>query len=416
MSAQSEQHDVAVVGGGVIGLAVAWRAAQRGLRPLVLEGGEDGAWRYAAGMLAPVTELEFGERELLDLGLRALDGFPGFCAELGVDLQLSGALVVARDRDEAEELEQLLEYRRKLGLAVERLRPSQARRAEPALAPTVRLALDVPGDGAVDPRKLVAALSDAVEAAGGEIRRERVTDLATLPRAARRGRRGRLVGPARHRCPIRPVKGQIMRLRDPRGEDLVTRTIRTREGYLVPRGEGRYVLGATVEERGWDTAPTAGATHELIRDLAEVVPGVLELEIEELGAGLRPGTPDNLPVIGEHGGAVWATGHFRNGILLADVTAQAVVSVLAGDGLPDWAAACDPARFAEVARMKVTLNGEPTELAPGATVEAALARLELPHRGVAVAVDAEVVPRGEWTEHELSEGARVEVLNAIQGG
>ena len=89
-----------------------------------------------------------------------------------------------------------------------------------------------------------------------------------------------------------------MRLRDPRGQDLVTRTIRTREGYLVPRGEGRYVLGATVEERGWDTAPTAGATHELIRDLAEVVPGVLELEIEELGAGLRPGTPDNLPVIG----------------------------------------------------------------------------------------------------------------------
>ena len=119
-----------------------------------------------------------------------------------------------------------------------------------------------------------------------------------------------------------------MRLRDPQGQDLVTRTIRTREGYLVPRGEGRYVLGATVEERGWDTAPTAGATHELIRDLAEVVPGVLELEIEELGAGLRPGTPDNLPIIGEHGGVVWATGHFRNGILLADVTAQAVAELL----------------------------------------------------------------------------------------
>ena len=130
----------------------------------------------------------------------------------------------------------------------------------------------------------------------------------------------------------------------------MTRTIRTREGYLVPRGEGRYVLGATVEERGWDTAPTAGATHELIRDLAEVVPGVLELEIEELGAGLRPGTPDNLPIIGEHGGVVWATGHFRNGILLADVTAQAVVAeLLAGNALPEWAAACDPARFAEVA-------------------------------------------------------------------
>jgi glycine oxidase len=363
VSAQSEEHDVAVVGGGVIGLAIAWRAAQRGLRPLVLEAGEDGAWHYAAGMLAPVTEVEFGEEALLDLGLRALDGFPAFCAELGVDLRLSGALVVARDRDEAEALEQLLAYRRRLGLAVERLRPTAARRAEPALAPTVRLALDVPGDGAVDPRKLVAALSDAVEAAGGEIRRARVTRIAAAAgetpvidigddagqvRAAHvvvaagawSGKLGDL--------PVRPVKGQIMRLRDPRGEDLVTRTIRTREGYLVPRGEGRYVLGATVEERGWDTAPTAGATHELIRDLAEVVPGVLELEIEELGAGLRPGTPDNLPVIGEHAGAIWATGHFRNGILLADVTAEAVVSLLTGDGLPAWAAACDPARFAEV--------------------------------------------------------------------
>jgi glycine oxidase len=342
---QSEHHDVAVVGGGVIGLAVAWRAAQRGLRTLVLDAGEDGAWRYAAGMLAPVTEAEFGEDALLALGLRGLDGFPAFCAELGVELRREGTLVVARDRDEADELERLFEHRRALGLAVERLRPSQARRAEPALAPTVRLALDVPGDAAVDPRRLVAALTDAVERAGGELRRERVTDLTTLPADQVVVAAGAWSG-ALGALPIRPVKGQIMRLRDPAGQDLVTRTIRTREGYLVPRGDGGYVLGATVEERGWDTAPTAGATFELIRDLAEVVPGVLELEIEELGAGLRPGTPDNLPVIGAAGGLVWATGHYRSGILLADVTAEAVVSVLAGDGLPEWAAPCDPARFA----------------------------------------------------------------------
>jgi glycine oxidase len=379
VSSQSEQYDVAVVGGGVIGLAVAWRAAQRGLRTVVLDAGEDGAWRYAAGMLAPVTEAEFGERALLDLGLRAAAGFPDFCAELerasgrNPGLRRTGTLVVARDRDEAEELEQLYAYRQKLGLAVERLRPSQARRAEPALAPTVRLALDVPGDGAVDPRRMVAALADAVEAAGGEIRRAQVTAVEALERAEPTGvpldaapgqssvvmadderlHAARVVIAAGAwsgllgALPVRPVKGQIMRLRDPRGEDLVTRTIRTREGYLVPRGDGRYVLGATVEERGWDTAPTAGATHELIRDLAEVVPGVLELEIEELGAGLRPGTPDNLPVIGEAGGVIWATGHYRNGILLADVTAEAVIAVLAGEGLPGWAAACDPARFAE---------------------------------------------------------------------
>ena len=357
MPSQSEHHDVAVVGGGVIGLTVAWRAAQRGLRTLVLDAGEDGAWRYAAGMLAPVTEAEFGEQALLDLGLRAAAGFPDFCAELaeasGRDpgLRRTGTLVVARDADEAAELERLLAFRRELGLDVERLRPSQARRAEPALAPTVRLALDVPGDDAVDPRRMVAALGEAVERAGGEIRRARVepSGLAGLgaqvvvAAGAWSGQLGAL--------PVRPVKGQIMRLRDPHGQDLVTRTIRTREGYLVPRGEGRYALGATVEERGWDTAPTAGATFELIRDLAEVVPGVLELEVEELGAGLRPGTPDNLPVIGESGGLIWATGHYRNGILLADVTAEAVTAVLAGDGLPEWAAPCDPARFAEVATV-----------------------------------------------------------------
>ena len=168
---QSEHHDVAVVGGGVIGLTVAWRAAQRGLRTLVLDAGEDGAWRYAAGMLAP------GHRGGVRRG-RAARARPARARRLprllrgawAVELRQNGALVVARDRDEAEELERLYEHRRALGLPVERLRPSQARRAEPALAPTVRLALDVPGDAAVDPRALVAALTEAVERAGGEIR------------------------------------------------------------------------------------------------------------------------------------------------------------------------------------------------------------------------------------------------------
>jgi glycine oxidase len=116
--------------------------------------------------------------------------------------------------------------------------------------------------------------------------------------------------------PVRPVKGQILRLRDPAGPGLVTRTIRTPTAYLVPRRDGRYVLGATVEERGWNRAPTAGGAFELIRDLSEVVPGVLELEVEELSAGLRPGSPDNLPLIGpaDRGGLHLATGHYRNGI------------------------------------------------------------------------------------------------------
>jgi glycine oxidase len=175
----SSSFDVAVAGGGAIGLACAWRAAQRGLSTVVVDAGDPGAWQVAAGMLAPVTEAEFGETALLELGLRSARAFAGFCAELaeasGEDPghRATGTLAVARDRDEAEALDRLLAFRRELGLEVERLRPSQARRAEPALAPTVRLALDVPGDHSVDPRRLVHALRAAVERNGGTLRTAR---------------------------------------------------------------------------------------------------------------------------------------------------------------------------------------------------------------------------------------------------
>jgi glycine oxidase len=144
------------------------------------------------------------------------------------------------------------------------------------------------------------------------------------------------------------VKGVVLRLRG--DASLVSRTIRGADAYFVPRGDGRYVLGATMEERGWDTTPTAGGVYELLRDIGEVVPGVFELEIEQLIAGLRPATPDNLPAIGPGAldGLVWATGHFRNGILLTPVTADLVASVLAGEALPAFAAAADPLRFAGV--------------------------------------------------------------------
>jgi glycine oxidase len=132
--------------------------------------------------------------------------------------------------------------------------------------------------------------------------------------------------------PVRPVKGQILRLRDPAGAGLLQRVLRFRGGYLVPRGDGGYVLGATVEEQGFRLAPTAGGVYELLRDARELVPGISELEIEELSVGLRPGTPDNAPAIGRGAvpGLVWATGHYRNGILLAPLTAELVVAVLAG--------------------------------------------------------------------------------------
>ena len=364
MPVQSESFDVAVVGGGAIGLACAWRASQRGARVIVIDSAEPGAWNVAAGMLAPVSEAEFGERALLELGVESASRYAAFCAELkDPGYRASGTMVVARDRDEAEALDRLAAFRRDLGLEVDRLRPSQARALEPALAPTIRLALDIEGDHSIDPRKLVAALSAAFT---GVQRRGRVRGLVV--------RSGRVTGvkladgaliaagavvvaagvhvaklemPSRLRVPVRPVKGQVLRLRDPRGAGLVERTIRGEQAYLVPRGDGGYVLGATMEERGWDTSPTAGGVYELLRDMSELVPGIFELDIEELIAGLRPATPDNLPAIG-HGaleGLVWATGHYRNGILLTPVTADLVADVLSGASLPDFAAAADPRRF-----------------------------------------------------------------------
>ena len=358
----SSTYDLAVAGGGAIGLACAWRAAGRGLRTIVLDAGDPGAWQVAAGMLAPVAEAQIGDAAAVELGLRAARGFGAFCDELGEDVghRTSGTLLVARDRDEAEALERELAFRRELGLEVERLRPSQARRAEPALAPTVRLALDVPGDHSVDPRRLVAALRAAFDRAGGEYRRGRVAaafdggvrlDDGEVVRAGQvliATGTGRIEAP--DPVPVRPVKGQIMRLRDPRGPGLIERTVRGPQAYLVPRDDGGYVLGATMEERGYDTAPTAGGVYELLRDMSEVVPGVLELDVEELRAGLRPGTPDNLPAIGPGtaDGLLWATGHFRNGILLAPLTADLIAAAACGEPLPEWAAQVDPRRFAGV--------------------------------------------------------------------
>jgi glycine oxidase len=387
LASQQHQLDVAVIGGGAIGLSVAWRAAQRGLTVEVFDRTGDAgvASRAAAGMLAPVTEAEFGPHghALLELGLEGARRWPQFAAELaaetGLDtgLRETGTLVVARDRDEAEALDREYAFRTQRGLRISRLLPSEARRRESALAPTVRLALDVPDDHSVDPRRLTIALRSALDERGVVVRDANVTRVSTsdagvtgveLEDGERVGAGHVVVAagawsgdfpgvPEAARVLVRPVKGQILRLRDPAGPGLLHRTVRFEGGYLVTRGDGGYVLGATMEERGFDTTVTAGALYELLRDASELVPGVGELVVEEVAAGLRPGTPDNVPVIGASHvpGLVWATGHHRNGILLAPLTADLVAGVLAGDPVDDLLAPCDPARFARDARVEVAL-------------------------------------------------------------
>lgn len=375
-----QASDVLVVGGGVIGLTIAWRARQAGMSVVVLErdlpGGATSS--VAAGMLAPVAEVEFGEsgRRLLELGLRSASMWSAFAVELetatGVSVGLipTGTLLVARDEDDARELERQLEFRRSLGLAVRRLLPSEARELEPALAPTIRLALEASEDHSVDPRMVVSALKRACVSCGVDVRSHtpvarvelgpdgtRVVGVALADGTHVPGQQvvlaagpwsERIEGlPPGMRVPVRPVKGQIVRLRDPAGPGMLLHVLRFPGGYLVPREDGAYVLGATVEERGFELAPTAGGVYELLRDAHELVPGITELQVEELSVGLRPGTPDNAPAIGPGGveGLVWATGHYRNGVLLAPLTAELVVSLLAGGQGDPLLSVCSPARF-----------------------------------------------------------------------
>ncbi|MBT2487083.1 glycine oxidase ThiO [Streptomyces sp. ISL-96] len=376
----SDTSDVLVIGGGIIGLVTAWRAAQRGLRVAVADpepGG--GAARVAAGMLAAVTELHYGEQTLLGLNLASAERYPAFVAELeaasGQDTgyRSCGTLAVALDTDDRAHLRELHELQRRSGLESEWLTGRECRRLEPMLAPGVRGGLRVDGDHQVDPRRLAAALLTACERAGVafhrgwvdrlSVVRERAsgavladgTELAAGQVVLAAGSlSGRLAGvPEEVLPPVRPVKGQVVRLAVPPAyAPFLSRTVRAvvrgSHVYLVPRENGELVVGATSEELGWDTTVTAGGVYELLRDAHELVPGITELPLTETRAGLRPGSPDNAPLLGPTAlpGLHLATGHYRNGVLLTPVTGDAMAAVLTGGELPEEARAFSPLRFA----------------------------------------------------------------------
>jgi glycine oxidase len=353
---RGRSYDVVVVGAGIVGLATAWRAAQRGLSVLVLdrELAGTGASGVAAGMLAPVTEAEFGEEALLRLNLEGAAAWPAFAAELsertGIDLgyRECGALVVAVDRDDLEEVRRLHTFQRSLGLDAEWLGGRECRRLEPGLSPRVGGGVLAPHDHQVDPRSTVSALRAAFEAEGGTIveglgvtaveeSAGSVTGVTTSLGSVAAGRVVLATGAwsaelAPDAPPVRPVKGQILRLGEPAesAHPLAERIVRTPRCYVVPRRTGEVVVGATVEERGFDHTVTAGGVHRLLEAAWEALPDVEERELVETAASFRPGTPDNAPVVGPGSldGLIWATGHHRNGILLAPLTAAAVTELL----------------------------------------------------------------------------------------
>jgi glycine oxidase len=348
---------VAVVGGGVIGLSCAWRAASAGFAVTVHDPAPgSGASRVAGGMLAPVTEALPVEPEVLALGAASLRRWPDFAAELvaaGADpgLRIRGTFVVAVDPGDRTELDRLAEQLSRTGRAVELLSGREVRRVEPSLGPQVCRALSVPGDLSVDNRALLDALLVVCCRAGVVFHGQRcralpAADVVVLAAGAHSA----ALHPALARV-IRPVKGEILRLRSRPGTLAPpSRTVRAIVGgqhsYLVPRDGGGLVLGATQRETGFDTDVTAGAVRELLTDAERVLPAIAEYTLEEAAAGLRPGSPDNLPVIGElEPGVLAATGHHRNGILLAPLTADAVLALLRGAPVPAEAEPAAPARL-----------------------------------------------------------------------
>jgi glycine oxidase len=376
------EADVVVIGGGVIGLASAWRLAQRGVAVAVVDprpGG--GASTVAAGMLAPVTEARVGDEALLALDMASWARWPDFARDVeaasGVDVgyRADGTVVAALDNDDKVALDELVARQRSLGLEVTTLRGREARALEPGLAPGVRAAALASGERSVDPEALHAALLAATAAAGVALHAARVARVLVSRGAGEARVQGVELGdgtsvlapwvvlaagcwsgqvdglPAAVVPPVRPVKGQIATLLQPAADPLLTRTVRgIVRGfsiYLVPRDDGRVVCGATVEERGWDRTVTAGGTYELLRNVLALVPGLDDAELVAVRSGLRPGSPDDLPMIGRSSpdGLVVATGHYRNGILLAPVTADAVAAAVTGEGPPPETVACDPTRF-----------------------------------------------------------------------
>lgn len=387
------RYDTVIIGAGVVGMSIAWRLARRGLSVAVADPAPaTGATHVAAGMLTPVSEAAYGEEPLLRLGLASLERYPAFTGELAeqsgqpTGFRATGTLQVAYDADDLAVLHRLHDFQRSLGVPAQRVTASEARALEPMLAPSVRGGVHVPGDGSIEPRMLAQALlagmsrsgvalypkpvADVAVSASGRAGGVRLADNAELSAGTvvlAAGWQSGAVGglPPAAVPPIRPVKGQVVRLNGPRDPALISHSVRGvvhgSSIYLVPRENGDIVVGATQEEMGADTRTTAGGVWELLRDARELVPGITELEFTGAIAGLRPGSPDNAPVLGPSAvpGLVLATGHFRGGVLLAPVTADVIAEYIETERLPRIAAPFTAARF--------TGQPRPAEAAPSSS-------------------------------------------------
>lgn len=369
-------RQVAIVGGGVIGLGIGWELARAGCEVVLCErhqAGRGATWA-AAGMLSPLIEAQVVESALVKLGLISARLYPEWVEEverssgISVGYRAEGALKVALDRDDLAVLQHLFETQRQLGLEVEWLRGAEAREQEPLLSPRVVAAISCAGDHQVDNRRLVEALATAFCRAGGTLREQTPVERVEVEGGRARGVwaageflpaevvvlaagcwSGTMAGiPEGARPPVRPVKGQMLAVRMEEGVQL-QKVIWAPDAYLVPKGNDRLLLGSTSEEKGFDTRLTAGGLFSILRGAWEAVPGIYDLPVLETWAGLRPGSRDNAPILGKTSveGLILATGHFRKGILLAPVTAREVAALVLSGKTSEVIAPFQLARFAD---------------------------------------------------------------------
>lgn len=324
---------VTVIGSGIIGLAVGWECLRRGHEVLVCDPDPSRSAAFvAAGMLAPVGEAYFGEQALTALLVECARQWPGFAAALGEDVgyRTEGTLQIGLTADDVRELSRLWRHQSSLGFEVERVVPQDL---EPLLSPRARGVL-VRSDHQVDPRRVVSALRKKVPVTAGPPAAADVTVVAAG------------CGSAGWGLPVRPVKGVVLRLRGPASITHVVRGYADGQAvYLVPRGDGEVVVGATAEERV-DFDAGAGAVRDLLRAATDLVPELAEHALAEVNVGHRPAAPDNGPIVGWlRPGTLVATGHYRHGVLAAPFTATAVADLVDGKGLPELWQPFGPGRF-----------------------------------------------------------------------
>jgi glycine oxidase len=379
MTRINQDKPVIIAGGGIIGLAVGWRLARRGASVRLFEkdvAGRSASWS-AAGMLAPLSEVGFEEHDFLKLGRESLRRYPEFLDELKQDssievpLDTRGTLIIGLDRDDKERLRRLHIFREQLDLPVEWLSGTRAREIEPLISPRAGSAIWIPDDHQVDNRLMVKALRTAFEKCGGRLHEHCAVKSVRI-------HGGRLTGvdtdngafdasaaviaagcwskqiegiPAELRPPVRPVKGQILTLRMDSSCPLA-HVVRAPDVYLLPKDDGRLILGASEEEMGFDTSITAGPVYRLLERGWEAIPSIYDLVIEGIEAGLRPGSRDHDPIVGESAveGLYYATGHYRHGILLAPITGYELCSLILEGASSELFEPFKPARFGPARR------------------------------------------------------------------